>query len=106
MVQRNLWLDYKKDYFCPSQPAFVSKHIQLFFFPSPLLCVLAFQNRVWQRKWGSNILFFVLKLLRSADCVFIGCELQDVVSGSSLSADPTSGLFWEILSRADCKMQG
>lgn len=78
-----------------------------FFFPSPpLLCVLAFQNRVWQRKWGSNILFFVLKLLRWADCVFIGCELQDVVSGSSLSADPTSGLFWEILSRADCKMQG
>lgn len=39
MVQRNLWLDYKKDYFCPSQPAFVSKQIQLFFFPlSPSLC--------------------------------------------------------------------
>lgn len=37
--------------------------------------------------------------------MFIGCELQDVVLGSSLPADPTSGLFWETLSLAGYKIR-
>lgn len=90
VVQINLWLNLKKIKktinVSHSLPLFLNMSV-FFFFP-PLLCVLEVQNRVWQRKCDSDVLFFVLKLLSLADCVFIGCELQDVVLGSSLPADP------------------
>ena len=83
--------------------------LNMFNFFSPFLLLFVF----WSFKAGFGrgngtvtFYFFVLKFLSLADCVFIGCEWQDVVLGSSLPADPTSGLFWETLSRAGYKIQG
>lgn len=59
----------------------VSKHIQswvfltfiaflsLFFFSFLSSLCLEFQNRVWQRKWDSDVLFSGLQLLSLADGV-------------------------------------
>lgn len=101
IMQRNLWLNLKKiikDYYVyHNLPLFLNMSIFFFFSFPPLLCVLEFQNRIWQRKCDSDVLFFVLKLLSLADCVFLGCELQDVVLGSSLPADPTSVILGNLI---------
>lgn len=80
--------------------------LNVLFGVSFLLCVWELQKRALQRKWDSDVWLFVLKLLSLADLEFKECELQDVVLGSSLPADPISRLFWEALSKADCKIRG
>lgn len=74
------------------------------FFSSPLLC-LGVSKRTWQRKWDSDV--FVWKL-SSLDCVFIcGVWIAGCSSGVlPPQQTPTSRLFWEVLSKVDCKIQG